>query len=149
MVTRLLLVLSILLIACALPLAEAAAQDERPLSVRRAMAKAEESMKTAQVSASRQCGADFAFAFDWRGFSNDDLKEKRAASYCEAAFSALRQVCYDELGSEAVRARVEGLVCGFSENRLVSLEEGILRFDLNFTDSNNQDFVRSFLEDAL
>ena len=149
MMTRTLALLTAMLIPLTLSAEQTLAQEERPLSVRRAMAKAEEDMKTPQASASRQCAADFAFAFDWSGFADDDLKQKRAASYCEAAFSALRQVCYDDLGSEAVRSRVEGLVCGFSENRLVSLEEGVLRFDLNFTDSNNQDFVRAFLEDAL
>ena len=57
MTTRVLAVLPLLLITLALPLAEAASQDERPLSLRQAMAKADESMKTAQASASRQCGA--------------------------------------------------------------------------------------------
>ena len=126
-----------------------AAEEKRPLSVRKAIAKAEESMTLSQASAGNACGGELSFAFDWTGFSNDHLKQKRPASYCESAFFAIRQICGEDMGPQAVGESINGVVCGYSDDRLVSLDDGILRFDLNFTDGNNQSFIYEFLLDAL
>ncbi|MEJ1996241.1 MAG: hypothetical protein P8X75_13725, partial [Limibacillus sp.] len=68
---------------------------------------------------------------------------------CRAAFSAVAARCAAPEGRAAVTQNVSALLCVSSSTRLISLSEGILRFEEKPGAPDPESFVETFLLDAL
>ncbi len=101
-------------------------------------------------STNRECGTSITVTFDWAGVKEEDLSRYSAAGWCGAALSAIKRVCGDAPGKEAVQEKIKRVTCGFAPERSISLkEDGTVDYKISFRSTNNGDFVYESLENAL
>ncbi|MGF1447494.1 MAG: hypothetical protein ACFBRM_15025, partial [Pikeienuella sp.] len=82
------------------------------LAARQKQAANEERLASPANDIAHRCGAPFSTGFDWQTFSDADYTERRQPhSFCEGAISAIRALCDDAIGNEAVAAKITCLVC--------------------------------------
>jgi hypothetical protein len=131
-------------------LESAAAQS---LRARQIQADQERRLAESEVAPTAQvCGKPITGTFDWSGFQVEDLARHSAHGYCGSAFSALRQICGDALGKQAVAAKVNGVTCRFGGpgQRAMSLSpDGMLTFSIDWGSANDSDFATDWLKDNL
>jgi hypothetical protein len=96
-----------------------------------------------------KCGSGLTVKFDWTGVPAGALKEFSASGYCDAALEGIRRVCDDALGKDAVKQKIKSMTCGFGGERAISLKDGSLAYTINFSATNNADFVYAYLQNNL
>jgi len=105
------------------------------LEEKRAIKAAEDGwIKVRQAEVAELCGASIPYAFDWPSF---DLKSIQWLEHNgpHQVNVALRQICRDELGREAVRAAVKQIAFGCvarAEDKRVVLADGLLQIAGNY-----------------
>ncbi len=136
--------------AAAVALIAAAAQAQSP-SPKMQQLMASEAAKLAQdaENTSKECGTPIAAAFDWSGFQEDALGNQSAHMWCDSALEAIRRVCRDAPGKEAVKQKIKSVTCGFGPDRAISLKDGTVGYKISFKPANDTDFVFESLENAL
>jgi hypothetical protein len=97
----------------------------------------------------KQCGSGFTVRFNWTGIPPGALNEFSAAGYCDAALDAIRRICEESLGKDAVKQKIKSMTCGFGGERAISLRNGSLEYTINFNSSNDADFVYAYLQNSL
>jgi hypothetical protein len=97
----------------------------------------------------KACGTDFSVNFDWAAAPNADLEHYSASGYCESALSAVRSICNDVAGSDAVKQKITRVSCGFAAKRTIALKNGTLDYRINFNSVNDYDFVIEYLRNNL
>jgi hypothetical protein len=100
-------------------------------------------------SAKEHCQANFVAKFDWAGAQETDLKKYNITAYCDSAPSGVKGVCYDQIGKGAVQKQIKAIICSFGPERSVSLENGILNYQINFQSSRDSQFVSDYLMNHL
>ncbi len=97
------------------------------------------------------CGSQITASFDWPSYHERAMGPTNAYAYCGAALAALREMCGQPGGREAVRRHVSNVVCGFGEPgaRDVSLKNGTLTFIIDWTSPGNVEFIEAYLRGAL
>lgn len=101
-------------------------------------------------STNRECSASITVTFDWTGVKDEDLSRYSAAGWCGDALSAIRRVCGDAPGKEAVQEKIKRVTCGFAPERSISLkEDGTVDYKISFKATNNASFVFESLQNAL
>jgi len=97
------------------------------------------------------CEAEIATEIDFSTFADDDYDNGKSISgFCEGPLSAIRQLCNDPLGKEAVQAKVKTLVCTRSDGPTAELgEDGTYRYGFGWDDHNQHDWHVEFLKDNL
>ncbi len=113
--------------------------------------KASELAKLAQdvKSTNTECGTSIKVAFEWKGVQEADLSSYSASGWCEAALDAIRRVCADAPGRDAVKEKIKSVTCGFGPDRAVSLTDGTVHYKISFKSTNDADFIFESLENAL
>lgn len=134
--------------AFALPLAAAEAQTLGQKMIQR---DSRERLAETAADLSEKCGAEITTDIDFAGFSDGDYETGNSIpGYCEGPVSAIRALCDDPLGKEAVAAKISRLVCSIGSERGASLgEDGTYGYSFTWDDSNAYDFHTEFLKDNL
>jgi hypothetical protein len=101
------------------------------------------------ASTNHACGSNFSVKFDWTAAPNADLERYSAEGYCDNALSAVRRICNDVAGRDAVKQRIKRMTCGFGGNRTIALKDGALDYKINFSSVNDYDFVVEYLRNNL
>ena len=97
----------------------------------------------------QECGSSVTVTFDWTGVPEEDLPKYSVSGYCDGALGGLRRVCEKPLGKDAVKEKIKSVTCGFGAAREISLKDGALSYKINFSSSNDGDFVYEYLGNAL
>jgi hypothetical protein len=97
----------------------------------------------------KKCGSAFTVKFDWTSVPAGALKEFSASGYCDAALEGIRRVCDDALGKDAIKQKIKSMTCGFGGERSISLKDGSLAYTINFSSTNDADFVYAYLTNTL
>ena len=111
----------------------------------------QEKYLAAEVSSTNErCGNSLTAKFNWlKPPTPEDRKTYSAYGYCGAALEAMRRVCDSEAGKEAVKQKIKGLTCSFGPQRTVVLKDGGVDYEINFTSSNDADYVFEYLQNNL
>jgi pantothenate kinase len=97
----------------------------------------------------KACGTNFSVKFDWAAAPNADLEHYSASGYCDSALSAVRGICDDVAGSDAVKQKIKRITCGFGAKRTIVLKNGALDYKINFGSFKDYDFVIECLRNNL
>jgi hypothetical protein len=97
----------------------------------------------------KACSTNFSVKFDWAAVPNAELEHYSASGYCDSALSAVRSICNDIAGSGAVKQKIKHITCGFGAKRTIALKNGALDYQINFSSSNDYDFVIEYLRNNL
>jgi Domain of unknown function (DUF4908) len=81
----------------------------------------------------KACGTNFSVKFDWAAAPNADLEHYSASGYCDSALSAVRGICNDVAGSDAVKQKIKRITCGFGAKRTIALKNGALDYKINLS----------------
>ena len=123
--------------------AETLAEKERHATEEKAMASSLENVK-------KQCQADISLAWDWSGFTKEELEDRGAATFCAAPFTALADICSSSAdGLKAVQSSVKKVTCKRATPRRIELKDGELTFGIDYNAPNNEDAVRDYLNNAI
>src|SRR5262249_20670900 len=95
------------------------------------------------------CRANFVTKFDWSGIQEADLKKYDISAYCDSALSGVKNICLDQIGRGAVQKQIKTIVCSFGQERSVSLENGVLNYQISFQSSRDSQFVSDYLSTHL
>ena len=99
---------------------------------------------------SERCGNGLTAKFDWsKPPSPEDRKTYSAYGYCSAALEAMRRVCEYKAGKEAVQQKIKSMTCTFGPQRTVTLKDGAIGYEVNFSSSNDADYVYEYLQNNL
>ena len=128
--------------------ASALAQSAGDPAERELITRLAERLEPARKAASEACGTPLALAFDPQSLTPGSSPFARLTA-CRAAFSAVAARCAAPEGRAAVTQNVSALLCVSSSTRLISLSEGILRFEEKPGAPDPESFVETFLLDAL
>lgn len=133
-----------LLIMSVLGLSFASAQS---LQDREVQAQQETALQETVVSINQRCGdANLKAGFDWAQFTSEDLKSYGVAGYCGEALLAVARTCESsEIAMETVKEKLQSVTCGKAAPRSIELNDGNLRFNIDFNESNDANFVHEFL----
>lgn len=138
--------------------ASALAQSAGDPAERELITRVAERLEPARKAASEACGTPLAIAFDPQSLTPGGLTPGGLTpgsspfarlTACRAAFSAVAAHCAAPEGRAAVAQNVSALLCVSSSTRLISLSEGILRFEEKPGAPDPESFVETFLLDAL
>ncbi len=110
----------------------------------------EKEIASSVENTARQCKTNIKVKFDWSSFKKKDLEERGAATFCNAAFSALNDVCTSsDAGLKAVQSKVKSVTCKQSSPRSLSLKNGELVFGIDYNAANDHEAVLTFLKNNL
>lgn len=126
------------------------AAGAQSLKVRQKMAsEATELAKDADYT-NMVCETTLAVKFDWAGAPTESFSKYSPSGYCNAALEAVRRVCSDTLGKDAVRQKIKKVTCGFGSSRAIELkEDGSVDYKIKFDSSNDADYVFEYLQNNL
>lgn len=99
------------------------------------------------ASVNQRCGgATITADIDWQQFSSEDLKAYSAAGYCGEVLSGIAKTCESsDIAMKAVQEKLKSVTCGHSLPRAAQFDNGSLRFNIDFSASNDADFINDFL----
>jgi len=126
----------------------AQSQSEEASAQQALITRISERLEPARQAASDACGTPLAIAFDPQSLERETAPLARLSA-CRAAFSALEGYCAGPERPAAVSESVTALLCVTGSTRLISLSEGILRFEEKPGADDPGEFVSQFLSDAL
>jgi hypothetical protein len=102
------------------------------------------------TTTNERCGNSLTAKFDWsKPPTPEDRKTYSVYSYCGAALEGMRRVCDSQAGKEAVKQKIKSLTCRFGPQRTVVLKDGAIDYEVNFTSSNDADYVFEYLQNNL
>ncbi len=135
-------------IICALPLLVGPAiGTAQSLKERKAQMGQEEALASEVAYTNQVCGSSISASVDWQSFSNADLEAEQGLSgSCDAALSAIENLCANEQNQEAIRNQVDQVVCSKGSSRGVTLRQGTLMFQMDGPQGNDFEFVRDYLK---
>ena len=119
------------------------------LKVRQIQARQETFLIEDAALTNKACGSNFSVKFEWAAAPNADLESYSAEGYCDNALSAVRSICGDAAGKNAVKQKIKRITCGFAEKRAIALKGGALDYKINFSSVNDSDFVVEYLRNNL
>lgn len=140
---------SILSAAVLLAIFGATAVNAQSLKIRERQADEETSIKDRVDHTNKTCETSITFQFNWKDAPEAQLSEYSSSSYCDGALGGIRRVCETPLGKEAVKQKIKSVTCGFGGERAITLKDGAIDYKINFSSSNDNDFVEAFLKDNL
>jgi hypothetical protein len=123
--------------------------DAQSLKVRQRMLDQEKELLHDARSTNKECDANFDIKFDWAGAPEDKISEFSEEAYCDAALTAIRRICGDDLGKKAVKEKVKTVTCGFGSARTIGLKDGALDYKMSYPSTNDSDYVYAFLQNNL
>ena len=120
------------------------------LRIRQLEAHGDEKLIGHADSTNKTCDTNLTAKLDWSDISSADIIMWDLEGYCNGgALGAIRQVCTDKAGKDAVKMRIKRVTCGFAAQRAISLDDGgTLTYKTNFH-SADVDFVFEYLQNHL
>ena len=123
--------------------------EAQSLKIRQKQADQEKQLEENIPPLNKACGTEIVVKFDWKDVPGEELEKYSASSYCDAAMSGIRHICEDDIGKKAVKEKIKTMTCGFGAERSVSLKDGVLDYKINFSSTNDMEYVYKFLQDNL
>ena len=130
-----------------------AAYSKMSLKMRKNAAEENKTFAKSIKQTNEKCGTAIKGKIDWDSFSKS--KEKVSgysvgSGYCDDFLSAVRQLCGDAMGKEAVKA-IKSYTCSFGGKgkRTVKLKGGRGIASVDWHSPNNKDFFLKYLENNL
>ena len=101
--------------------------------------------------ANQKCEGNVAAKFDWSTPPTPDERRTYSAyGYCEAVLDAMRRVCeMSPAGKDAIKQKIKSVTCGFGPQRSIALKDGAIDYKINYSSSNDVDFVFEYLQNNL
>jgi hypothetical protein len=134
-----------LTIAVMLVVAGAPSALAKSLKAKQIQARQEAELAKDVEHTNKTCGSGFPVKFDWTALPAGALEKFSAEGYCDAALEAVRRICADAPGKDAVKQSIRNMTCGFGRERTISLKDGSLHYTINFDSVNDADFVYAYL----
>lgn len=126
-----------------------AAAGAQSLQIRQRMASQEADLVKDAEYTNSSCGTKLAVKFNWAGAPSDDLLKYSSEGFCNAALEGIQRVCRDAAGKDAIKQKVKTVTCGFGASRTIALKNGAIDYKINFSSSNDADFVFEYLQNNL
>ncbi len=94
-----------------------------------------------------KCGKDIPASFDKPTYKDQIEAGYSVYGYCAELYSALRAMCGDPDGKEAVQKKINKLECAFGgkDKRALSLKDGTLKMIIDWDASNYFDFINAWM----
>ena len=110
-------------------------------------------MKEPVDSTNEKCGTKVTLDIAFAGFTKAEPDHGTHSVYgnCEAPLDAMRMLCDDAVGKEAVQKNIKKIACSYGGpgKRSVTLKDGTLTWVVDWDGSNNSDFVKAYLENNM
>ncbi len=136
-----------------LTLAGAAAPSwAQTLAERQATQREDAKLAEALGVTNMHCGTSLTAAIDWVDFLPHKDKLPFATGDCEAALTAITQLCNDPLGKQAITQKIHALSCvsaGTAKQSLSLDPAGTLTLSIDLDGANYNPFVQKWLGDHL
>jgi hypothetical protein len=126
----------------------ATAAYAQSLKLQQRMASAAAKLNEDASYTNKTCGMALTATFDWAGAPEDDLFKYSPGGYCNAALQGIERLCREPIGRDAVK-QIKSVTCGFGASREITLKDGTLDYKINFSSSNDVDFVYEALVNKL
>ena len=125
--------------------------NAQSLEVRQTQQYEETSLQEDAFDIPQNCGADITISINWATFTDEDYNHHQAIfMYCREAVSALRMICQQDLGREAVQNRLSALVCERGDTRSAVIEDdGTYRYTYTWEDTASVSWHQEFLGNNL
>lgn len=138
-------------VACAFILLTIDTAAAQSLALRQLQRDEGQRFATDVATLTETCGVELTAEVDWSSFGDADYREgSSVGGYCGAPVSALRGICGDTLGREAVRTRLTGLVCAHGAGPSAQIDEdGVYRFTFSWDDTDAFRWHAQFMGDNL
>ena len=129
----------------------ATAANAQSLKDKEYFASQEKYLADSAKFANQKCETNIAVKFDW---STPPTPEERrtysAYGYCEAVLDGMRRVCEaSSAGKDAVKQKIKSVTCGFGPQRSIALKDGAIDYKINYSSSNDADYVFEYLQNNL
>ena len=120
------------------------------LQEKKVQISAEQALASEVAYTNQVCGSDISASVDWQSFSSADRDpEFGISSSCDAALSAIENLCTSEDSQQAIKAQVNQVVCTKGASRNVTLRQGTLLFQMNGADGDDFEFIRDYLKNKI
>ncbi len=107
----------------------------------------EETLASEVAYTNQVCGSDISASVDWQSFSSAEQDiELRLSNSCDAALSAIENLCSSENNQQAIKSQVDQVVCTKGTSRDVTLRQGTLLFQMNGPDGDDFEYIRDYLK---
>ena len=102
-------------------------------------------------STNETCGTKLTEEVNFGTFKVEDRSNHSVYGYCGAPLEALRTLCGDVTGKEAVQKKMKKIVCSFggTGKRSLSVKDGVATYVVDWDSSNDADYAKGILENAL
>jgi hypothetical protein len=122
-------------------------EELRTFDVEAAHTEGEASTTGEMAAVLEACGLEtLPIEIDWGGITEAQLMKYSIGSYCGAPESALKRACRYPASRAWVAERVDRYTCAFGDEPALSLEDGTLRYVVDFEASNHAAWVRDELD---
>jgi hypothetical protein len=114
-------------------------------------ASQEKSLAEKATYTNEKCETKVTVKFDWSTPPTpEDRRTYSASGYCEATLDGMRRVCeMSPAGKDAVKQKIKSVTCGFGPQRSIALKDGAIDYKINYSSSNDVDFVFEYLQNNL
>ncbi len=110
----------------------------------------EEALASEVAYTNQLCGSNISASVDWQSFSSADQDpELGLSNACDAALSAIENLCTSEDSQQAIKAQVNQVVCTKGVSRDVTLRQGTLLFQMSGLDGDDFEFIRDYLKNQI
>jgi hypothetical protein len=93
-----------------------------------------------------RCGTEIKSGFDWTSFDMKKAEAFSIAGYCSEPLGAVRDLCDNDLGKQAVTSKIKSYVCKMGDERkLTLLPDGTLEYQVDFKSANDYYYAREWL----
>ncbi len=123
--------------------------NAQSLKARQGMAEQDEMLVEKAASFNKDCGTTAPVKFDWKDAPEAELEKYSASGFCAAALEGISRTCGTKLGKDAVQQKVKSVTCGFGPERSITMKDGAVDFKINFSSSNDADYVYEFMQNNL
>ena len=123
--------------------------EAQSLKIRQIQADQEKQLEENVQATNKACGTNIVIKFDWKDVPGEELTKYSASGYCDAALAGIRHTCDEDIGKTAIKEKIKTMTCGFGAERSISLKDGALDYKINFSSSNDMEYVFKYLQDNL
>jgi hypothetical protein len=137
-------------LALAIPMAYVQAGTLQSLKVKKQQAEWTEALKESVSDVNEKCGTKIEISIDAASFEGKVEGSYSVPGYCEAPFTALRDICDTKEGIEAAK-KLRKFECryGGKDKRSLSVKDGTLTWTVDWESANDSYYAKDELEKQL
>jgi hypothetical protein len=126
----------------------ATAVDAQSLKEREYRATHEKYLADKMPGFNRKCDNNIDARLDWSTLLVDHVHSP--SGYCGAVLEGIQRICESSrAGKDAVKEKIKSLTCGSGPQRMIGLKDGAIDYKINYSSSNDVDFVFEYLMNNL